>query len=129
MFDVSLSGRQGQNLIYCFKQFRDSTIVLGADRLTARKSKRRTIGSEILVFFTVDLVDDEDDRLARCAQHARKLLIERRESLLCIDEKKQNIAFLNRLFDGAADYCGYFRFSRATDATCVPDHERPRPAR
>src|SRR5438876_9725467 len=104
MFDVSLSGRQGQNLIYCFKQFRDSTIVLGADRFTARKSKRRKIGSESLVVFTVDLVDDEDDRLARCAQHGRTLLIERRDYLLCIDEKQQNIALLNRLSDGAANY-------------------------
>src|SRR5439155_25827572 len=110
MFDVSLSGGQGQNLIYCFKQFRDSTIVLGADRFTARKSKRRKIGSEILVFFTVGLVDDEDYRLALCAQHALKLLIERRESGLCKDEKKENMPLLNRKFDGPADHCGLHGF-------------------
>src|SRR4029453_8922450 len=75
---------------------------------------------EILVFLSVDLVNDKDDRLLGLTQNAREFLIERRQALFCIDKKKQNVAIVNGVLDCMANLDGQFGFACTGNAAGIP---------
>ena len=81
------------------------------------------------MFLGVDLVDDKDDGLLRFAQQPREFLIKRRQSLLGIDKKKQEVAVVHSFFDSAANLRGQFGFAHAPDTARIPKNEWVRPAR
>ena len=81
------------------------------------------------MLLSVDLVNDQDDWLLRFAQHLREFLIERGQSLFGIDEKKQEVAIMNRFFDGMPHLPGQFRFAFARNPASIPHNERLRSTR
>jgi len=97
--------------------------MLGADRITLLKSKRCEISYEIFLSLIIDLVNDEDDWLVRLAQDAREFLIDRRQTVFRIDQKKQDVAFANGFLNCVSNLGGQFRFARAGDTACVPHNK------
>ena len=72
----------------------------------------------------VDLVDDENDRGGGSVKHSRKLLIDRRQTLLRIDHEKNEIALAHGGFGRAPNLRVQLRFARTDNPASVPNHER-----
>ena len=106
----------------------DAATVRGADRDRVGETETREIGLESLVFRVIDLVDHEHDRRFRFAQDAREFLIDRRETVLRIDDEENEVALAHGGIGRGAHLRGQFRLARAADSAGIPDHERPRAA-
>ena len=71
-----------------------------ADRNTRFEPEAREIGRQILVLGVVYFINDKDDWFARFAQHTCEFVIDRRQTLLGINEQKQKLTFVDRFFRG-----------------------------
>ncbi len=100
----------------------------GADRDGTSEVKPREIALQVFVFWVIDLVDHEDDRRLRFAQDSRKLLVDRRESVLRVHHKQDHVAFAHGGIRRAPNLRPQFHFAGASNSSGVPDRKRPRPA-
>ena len=97
--------------------------------ITRFEAQRIELRRKCLMFFNVDLVDDQDHRLLRFAQETREFLIDRRQAFLGVDDEKEKITLAQRFLGGAANLPGQFRFTRAKNPPGIPKYKGRRHSR
>jgi hypothetical protein len=91
-----------------------------ADRYTRFEAQRIELHRKCLMFFTVDLVDDQDHRLLRFAQDTSELFIDRGQALFGVDDEKQKITLTQRFLGGTAHVRAQLRFASAENPAGIP---------
>jgi len=97
----------------------NAAVVLRADGEGVGKAETRKLRGARRVLVQVDLVDREQQRLGGAAQHFGEILVERREAVLAVDDKEQDIRRGERDLHFRADLIGKARIDLRADAAGI----------
>jgi hypothetical protein len=91
-----------------------------ANRYTRFEAQRIELCCKSLMFFVINLVDDQEHRLLGFAQDAGELFIDRGQAFLGVDDEKQKIALAQCFLGGAAYLRAQFRFASSENPAGIP---------